>query len=140
MRLTITTPLAVILDEDGVTSIQAEDGSGCFGVQPGHADFLTSLAIAVLRWRSADGGRRYCAVRRGMLSVTAGRTVSVATREAVLGDDIAQLHETVLGRFRADLEAERVEHVESTRLQLAAIRQIMRHLRPDGGAKPGAFA
>jgi F-type H+-transporting ATPase subunit epsilon len=42
----------------------------------------------------------------------------------------------VLERFRADSEIERQEHVESTRLQLIAIRQIMRRLSPEGREAP----
>lgn len=132
MRLRITTPLSVVVDEDGVLAFRAEDASGGFGILPRHADFLTSLAISVVLWKSADGAQRYCAVRRGVLSVTQGTDIAVATREAVAGDDLATLDQVVLARFRADLEAERTEHVESTRLQLNAIRQIMSHLRPGG--------
>ena len=140
MRLRIITPLAVVVDEDGVLALRAEDATGSFGILPRHADFLTSLAISVVSWESSDGTRHYCAVRRGVLSVTAGRDIAIATREAVPGDDLATLDETVLGRFRADIETERTEHVESTRLQLNAIRQIMRHLRPDGRGGSGIFA
>ncbi|MDB5362142.1 MAG: atpC [Rhodospirillales bacterium] len=131
MKLRITTPLAVMVEEDGILGLRAEDGSGGFGILPDHADFLTSLAISVVGWKSAGGAQHYAAVRRGVLSVTAGRDIEIATREAVLGDDLATLDETVLARFRADIETERSEHVDSTRLQLSAIRQIMRHLRPD---------
>ena len=131
MRLRIITPLSVVVDEDGVLALRAEDATGSFGILPRHADFLTSLAISVVSWESGDGTRHYCAVRRGVLSVAAGRDIAIATREAVPGDDLATLDQTVLARFRADIETERTEHVESTRLQLNAIRQIMRHLRPD---------
>lgn len=131
MKLTITTPLAVILAEEGVMAIRAEDASGSFGILPGHADFLTNLTISVVGWKRADASRHYCAVRRGVLTVAGGTDVSIATREAIPDDSLATLHETVLKRFRDELEAERVEHVEGVRLQLAAIRQIMRHLRPD---------
>jgi F-type H+-transporting ATPase subunit epsilon len=139
MRLRIITPLAVVVDEDGVLSLRAEDASGGFGILPGHANFLTSVAICVVSWTSGDGARRYCAVRRGVLSAAAGREIAIATREAIPGDDLATLGETVLGRFRADMEMERTEHVESTRLQLNAIRQIMRHLRPGGRRDAGTF-
>jgi F-type H+-transporting ATPase subunit epsilon len=132
MRLRIITPLTVVVEADGVLALRAEDATGSFGILPGHADFLTSLAISVVSWKVADAPRQYCAVRRGVLSVTAGREIAIATREAVTGADLATLDETVLGRFRADTEMERTEHVESTRLQLDAIRRIMRHLRPDG--------
>ena len=131
MRLRIVTPLSVVIDEDGVLAVRAEDASGGFGIWPGHADFLTSLATSVVGWESSNKTRHYCAVRRGVLSVDGGREVAVATREAVPGDDLVTLDQTVLARFRADIDTERREHVESTRLHLDAIRQIMRHLRPD---------
>jgi F-type H+-transporting ATPase subunit epsilon len=140
MKLRIITPLSVIIDEDGVLAVRAEDASGGFGILPHHADFLTSLTISVVGWKSHDGARHYCAVRRGVLSVSGGRDVAIATREAVTGDDLATLDQTVLARFHADIETERTEHVESTRQQLNAIRQIMRHLRPDGRHGIGTFA
>ena len=129
MRLRITTPLAEITDEDGVLALRAEDVTGSFGILPGHADFLTSLAISAVRWKSKDGTSHYCAIRRGVLSVTGGQEIAIVTREAVLGDDLATLDQTVLGRFHADIETERSERVESTRLQLNAIRQMVSRLR-----------
>ena len=131
MRLRITTPLEVVVDEDGVQALRAEDPSGGFGILAGHADYLTSLAISVVSWKTRDKTRRFCAVRRGVLSVDGGQDISIATREAVLGDDLATLDETVLARFRADIETERSERVNSTRLELSAIRQIVSHLRGD---------
>lgn len=133
MRLRIVTPLAVVVDEDDVRAVRAEDASGGFGILPGHADFLTSLALSVVSWQGGDGARRYCAVRHGVLSVSErGQAVAVATREAIPGGDLTTLDQTVLRRFRADVEEERTERTESTRLQMTAIRQIMRHLRPNG--------
>ncbi|HEV2675362.1 MAG TPA: F0F1 ATP synthase subunit epsilon [Aliidongia sp.] len=129
MKLRITTPLAIVVDEDGILALRAEDGSGGFGILSGHADFLTSLTISVVGWKSAGGAQHYAAVRRGVLSVAGGREIAIATREAVLGDDLATLDETVLARYRDDIETERSEHADSTRLQLTAIRQIMRHLQ-----------
>ena len=140
MRLRIVTPLSVVVEEDGVLVVRAEDATGCFGILPHHADFLTNLAISVVSWANPDGIRHYCAVRRGVLSVNGGHNVAVATREAVVGDNLATLDKTVLARFRADIEAERTEHVETTRLQLHAIRQIMSNLRPDRRAGGGIFS
>ena len=83
-----------------VTAVRAEDLSGGFGILPGHADFLTVLAISVVSWSTAGDRRRHCAVRGGVLTVAAGQDVTVATREAILGDDLATLHETVLKTLR----------------------------------------
>jgi F-type H+-transporting ATPase subunit epsilon len=132
MNLRITTPLAVLIDEANVLALRAEDETGSFGVLPGHAAFMTSLAISVVRWQRVNGSRHFCAVRRGILKVTGGQDIAIATREGVVGDNLATLDEQVLARFRGDIETERVEHVEQARLQLHAIRQIMRHLRGDG--------
>ncbi len=73
MKLRIITPLSVVVDEDGVLALRAEDASGGFGILPRHADFLTSLTISVVGWKSADATRHFCAVRRGVLSVTGAR-------------------------------------------------------------------
>jgi F-type H+-transporting ATPase subunit epsilon len=136
MKLRIITPLSVVVDDDAL-SVRAEDASGNFGILPGHADFLTSLAISVVGWKRIDGVRRYCAVRRGMLSMTGGKDVAVATREAIVGDDLATLDTAVLDRFRTEIEEERSERFESVQLQINAIRRIVSRL---GSSGSGSFA
>jgi F-type H+-transporting ATPase subunit epsilon len=127
MRLRIVTPLSVVVDEE-VDSLRAEDASGSFGIRPGHARFLTALKISIVSWTHA-GTERFCALRGGVLTVTGGNTVAIATREAVAGDDLATLDTEVLARFQSDADEERVEHVETMRLQLHAIRRIISRLR-----------
>jgi F-type H+-transporting ATPase subunit epsilon len=127
MRLRIVTPLSVVVDEDA-ESLRAEDASGSFGIRPGHAPFLTALAVSIVSWKSA-GLERFCALRGGVLTVTGGSTVAIATREAVADDDLATLDAEVLTRFQTDADEERVEHVETMRLQMNAIRQMISGLR-----------
>ena len=88
MRLLITTPTAVVVDDPDVTAVRAEDETGSFGILDRHADFLTVLTVSVVAWHRADSRRRYCAVRRGVLRVEGGSEVAVATREAIVGDDL----------------------------------------------------
>jgi F-type H+-transporting ATPase subunit epsilon len=130
MRLRITTPLTVVIDADAVQVVTAEDASGSFGIQPHHADLLTSLVVGVVSWRDRAGARHYCAVHGGVLTVTGGQDVAIATREAIAGDDLATLDQTILAQFGAAAAAERSGRVDSTRLQLQAIREMVRHLRP----------
>jgi F-type H+-transporting ATPase subunit epsilon len=132
MKLSIVTPLSVVVDAD-IRSLRAEDATGSFGILDGHAEFLTSLTISVVSWVTTAGQTRHCAVRGGVLTVTGGRDIMVATREAVAGDDLATLDQTVLARFRADIEEERTERVETTRLQLNAIRRLLGRLQPRQG-------
>ena len=131
MRLLITTPASVVVDEQNVTAVRAEDETGSFGVLDGHAEFLTALTLSVVHWRGARDRLRFCAVRRGVLSVTRGTEVSIATREAILGDDLARLEQVVLTQFREALEAEQATRTESLQLQMQAVRRIIRYLRPN---------
>ena len=136
MRLLITTPTAVVIDDPDVVAVRAEDESGSFGILKGHADFLTALTVSVVRWQHTDDRQRFCAVRRGVLSVAKGSEVAIATREALPGDDLDHLEQVVLAKFREALEAERIARTESLQLQMKAIRQIVRYLRPE---RPGVF-
>ena len=129
MRLLITDPISVVVDAPDVLAVRAEDESGSFGILPGHADFLTTLALTVIAWRDAADARRYCAVRRGILTVSGGERVQVATREAHPGDDLDELETVVLARYRAHAEAERTASTAAARLRMQAIRRIAGLLR-----------
>jgi F-type H+-transporting ATPase subunit epsilon len=131
MRLLITTPTAVVVDDPDVVAVRAEDETGSFGILDRHADFLTVLTVSVVAWHHADGRRRYCAVRRGVLRVDGGSEVAVATREAIVGDDLDRLEQEVLTQLRSALDAERTARTEGMQLQMKAIRQIIRYLRPE---------
>jgi F-type H+-transporting ATPase subunit epsilon len=132
MRLRIVTPGAVVVDEAEVAAVRAEDASGAFGVWPRHADFLTVLVPSVLGWRTASGVEGHCAVRGGLFTVGGGE-VSVATREAVVGDDLDRLQALVSGRLARDAAAERAARARSEQLRIQAIRQMVGYLRPRSG-------
>lgn len=138
MRLRVATPMAVVVDAPDAVAIRAEDGSGHFGILPGHIDFLTVLEPSVVTWRDEQGREHFVAVRGGILTVQEGRTVEVATREAVAGDDLAALQAAVLARMRADAQAEERERAHATRLHAAFIREMTRYLRSGTGTEgPG---
>lgn len=133
LQLTVTTPLAVAVDVPDAVSVRAEDATGGFGIQPGHADFLTVLAPSVLRWRTDEGSWRFCALRGGVLHVSGGTKVAIACREAVPGDDLETLEAKVREDAEALRDAARRTRGELTRLHTLAIRRLMRQLGPDGG-------
>ena len=136
MRLDITTPFATVLQTDEPVHVRAEDSSGAFGILQGHADFLTVLSVSVLTWRDGRGREHYVALRGGMLSVRDGGSISIATPEAVAGEDLHSLEADVLTRFQRHLDEERAARTAAQRLHLAAIRQIMRLLRPETSHAP----
>src|SRR6516162_3620423 len=106
-------PFAIVSEADDVAHLRAEDATGAFGILPGHADFLTALAISVVSWRNHAGDEHYVAVRGGMLEVRGGNTITIATRDAVTADNLARLETDVLAAFRRSVEDERVARSDS---------------------------
>lgn len=131
MRLLVTTPLATVVDEVDIARVRAADDSGWFGLHPGHADFVTVLRASVLSWHYADGGSGHVAVRGGVLSVSAGERVEVASREAVRGDDLEALLAEVQRETDAARRAHDEEHGRTERLHVAAVHRICRYLRAE---------
>ena len=142
MRLTVATPLAVVIDVCDVMHLRAEDETGAFGILPSHANFLTALAVSVASWRDKSGREHHIAVRGGMLEVRDGNAIAIATSEAVPGEDLHLLEAEVLARFRRQLIEEQAARSDAQRLYLAAIRQIVRFLRAEAApaiaAVPGS--
>jgi F-type H+-transporting ATPase subunit epsilon len=130
LRLMIATPSGLLVDRPDVVSLRAEDATGSFGILPGHADFLTVLVPCVVRWRTAGGAHRYCAVAGGVLRVIDGERIAVACREGELGDALETLEAQAHAARESRLDAARRARVEQTRLDAQAIRQILRYLRP----------
>lgn len=137
MKLSVSTPLAIIIETEDVAYVRAEDDSGCFGILPGHADLLTVLTVSVVTWRNRSGGEHYAAVRGGVLEAREGKTIEIGTSEAVRGDDLHRLETDVLTRFRRQLTEEQAARTDAHRLYLAALRQIVRFLRPQ---RPASLA
>jgi F-type H+-transporting ATPase subunit epsilon len=144
LHLTVTTPAQILAESANVTAVRAEDQSGSFGILPGHADLLTVLVPSVLRWRTADGAERFCAVRGGVFTVAAGRNVAVACREGVVGNSLAELEAKVRAVRAQQAEADRKARVEQTRIHALAVRQLVRYLEPNsapaGTNQPGAVS
>jgi F-type H+-transporting ATPase subunit epsilon len=138
VKLRITTPTAVVAELDDILHLRAEDASGAFGILPGHANFVTVLQPSVVSWRRAGDVVGHCAVRGGVLTVQGGERIGVATREAVLGEDLVGLEAGVLASFRVQATLEQAARADSTRLQLAAVRRMFDYLRPErpGGMRP----
>ena len=123
MRLQIVTPLVIVVDEE-ITKLRAEDASGSFGILPGHAFFLTALAISVVSWHT-HSAERHCAVRGGVLIVTDNNFITIAAPEAFPSDDLALLDSEVLSRYLSNEDAERVHRATAVQLQLNAIRRLV---------------
>lgn len=136
LRLSVSSLGALLVDAQPIVALRAEDASGAFGILPGHADFLTVLDVGVLGWHEPDGRQRYCAVRGGVLTVRGGVQLDVATREAIVDDDLERLESTVLRQFHEHDDADRRARTETVRMELRAVRQLLRYLQPAEAGAP----
>jgi len=125
MRLTVMTPTRVVVDEP-VRSVQAEDASGRFGIEPGHERFLTTTVASLVIYRPTGGGERYVAVDHGTLRVTPER-VQLATRQAVLSDDLDELERVVEEQYERQRESHRRTGRSFADIELNAWRKLMEY-------------
>lgn len=142
IHLVLSSLGAIVVEHPDVRSVRAEDASGSFGLLPGHADLLTVLVPGVLSWRTGDDDRwQYCAVRGGVLTLRGGTELRIATREAVPGDDLARLEQELRTRLVRQEQREQAARREARQLELRALRELMRPLRPSAGmpAPPGVL-
>lgn len=137
MKLFVATPTAIVADIDGVEHVRAEDGTGAFGIAPGHADFLTLLPVSVVTWRNRAGDEAFVLIRGGVLTVHGGDLVEIAARGAYREEDLAALGDTALEQLRKADESEDVTRTSDTRLHLATLRQIERLLQAGYAGRGG---
>lgn len=130
MKLIVTTPSGIAVEAAGVRHVRAEDGTGAFGLLPHHGDFLTVLSISVVTWRDEENREHHVAVRGGLLTMTGGGLVQIATRDAEQGDDLDALEKAVVERYRADADADAAAASQAARLETEIVRRVLRYLRP----------
>jgi F-type H+-transporting ATPase subunit epsilon len=122
MRLELVTPLMRALSLP-VRRIVAEAPNGAFGMLPRHADFVSALVPGILVYEPEDGAERYAAVNGGTL-VKCADEVLVATRNAILGDDLEHLQARVREEFLQIDETERAARSALARLEAGMIRRF----------------
>lgn len=138
LRLTIVTPLQLVLDIGGVRHVRAEDPTGSFGILPGHADLLTVLSVSVLIYREGgdadepgvvSGQERFVGLRGGVMFVSGGRHVQIFTREATLSDDLRALSAEVKSRLTQAAEQETDAYKRFARMEGALLSHMTDYLR-----------
>jgi F-type H+-transporting ATPase subunit epsilon len=103
---------------DDVTSFVGRDGSGSFGILPGHAPFMTMLAMGLARFQSADGQWHYLALPGGLVYFV-GNQLYLSTRR--------YQEDTDYTRIASALE-EQIRHEETA---LRGIKDSLRRLEEE---------
>jgi F-type H+-transporting ATPase subunit epsilon len=128
MKIEILLPSRILASDD-VSQVVAEGLEGSFGILERHVDYVSPLVPGILTYRRSDDGReRIFAVDEGTL-VKVGPEVLVSVRDAVEGDDLATLRETVERRFRSLDERERQARSALATLETRFIRRFIEQVR-----------
>jgi F-type H+-transporting ATPase subunit epsilon len=123
MRLRVLLPTEVLVDEE-VVKVIAEAQNGFFGVLPHHIDFVAALVPGILSFTDQDGRNHHVAVDEGVL-VKCGSEVRVSVWNAVRGDALTDLQETVASRFRHLDDEQRSARTALGRLEAGALRRFV---------------
>lgn len=127
MRLEVMVPSRVVVRDDAA-SVVAEGAEGSFGLLPRHVDYVSALVPGILTYRrEEDGAERILALDHGTL-VKAGSEVLVSVRDAVEGDDLESLRETVERRFRTLDRREREARSALATLEARFIRRFLEQI------------
>jgi F-type H+-transporting ATPase subunit epsilon len=94
MNLRILLPFRIFADKNGVVRIVAETSAGSFGLLPNRLDCVAVLVPGILIFEMKEEGEVYVAVDEGIL-VKTGTEVLVSVRNAIEGNDLASLRESV---------------------------------------------
>ncbi len=98
MDLKILLPSHVFAEKVGLSRIVFETGDGAYGVLPRRLDCVAVLCPGILVYENEAEGEAYVAIDAGII-VKTGAKVLVSVRNAIAGQDLAQLRETVEREF-----------------------------------------
>lgn len=126
MELKILIPTEVLLERE-VTKVIAEAENGHFCLLPNHVDFVAALVPGILSFTTEPGEEIFVAVDQGIL-VKCDREILVSTLNAIEGDNLETLKQTVAEQFQILDEKEKL-----TRSALAQFEaSMMRHFQDLG--------
>lgn len=123
MHLKVLLPTQVLVDE-AVARVVAEAENGAFGLLPRHIDFVAALVPGVLIYETGNGEECYLGVDEGVLVKCAGE-VLVSTRNAIPGDDLQTLRQTVRERYLELDEHEKSARSALARLEAGVVRRFI---------------
>lgn len=108
---------------DGVHSFVGEDASGSFGIQAGHARFMTCLSFGLARFRQDAGTWRYLAMPGAVLYFADNR-MQLSTRRFFLDEDYGHIVEALRDQLLAEEESLRELKASLKHLEEEVLKRI----------------
>ena len=89
---------------EAVLAFVGADASGSFGILPGHARFMTCLALGLARFRCQDGDWQYLALPGGVLYFH-DNILSLSTRRYFIDADYGRITAALTRQLLAEEES-----------------------------------
>ena len=121
MKLKVLTPIAVLIDRP-VAKVIAEAENGHFCLLPSHVDFVAALVPGILSF-TTETEEIFVAIDEGIL-VKCDREVLVSTRNAVQGDNLETLKQTVSEQFQTLDEQEKLTRSALAQFEVSMMRRF----------------
>jgi F-type H+-transporting ATPase subunit epsilon len=125
VKLKVLLPTEVLVDRE-VAKVTAEAANGSFCLLPRHVDFVAALPPGLLSYETEEGHEVFLAVNEGVL-VKKGSEVLISVRNAVLGEDLGSVRQTVDERFRVLEEREQSTRTVLARLESSFVRRFIEY-------------
>ncbi len=123
MRFSVLLPDSILFETDA-TKIVAEATDGSFALLPRHLDWVAPIVPSLVLVTELDGRETVIGTDEGML-VKCGAEVCLATRRAVVGDDLGTMRQTIATRFRSVDEHEAAARSALARLESGIVRRFV---------------
>jgi F-type H+-transporting ATPase subunit epsilon len=123
MRFSLLLPESVLLEADAV-KIVAEATNGSFALLPRHIDWVAPIVPGLILVTDVHGKETIIGVDEGTL-VKCGQEVMLATRRAVVGDDLSVMRHTIETRFLSLDEREVSARTALARLEAGIVRRFI---------------
>ena len=111
------------LQVPGVISFIGEDASGSFGLQAGHARFMTLLEFGLARFRTTPSDWQYLALPGALLDFTGGR-LWIGARRFLLDNDYARISRLLQAQLRVEEQALSETKTSLRRMEEALLRRL----------------
>jgi F-type H+-transporting ATPase subunit epsilon len=123
MTLKVWLPGEALFEEE-VSRIKAEAENGWFGILPKHIDIVAALVPGVMTFEPCGKPEEYLAIDRGIL-VKCGPEVSLSTRNAIRGTNLAELKTAVERQILEREERERAARALEAKLEAELVRGLL---------------
>jgi F-type H+-transporting ATPase subunit epsilon len=123
VNLKILIPTETVIDQT-VEAVTAEAQNGSFCLLPRHVDFVAALVPGIIAFKSSGGDTTFYAIDRGVL-VKCGDKVLVSTGNAVQGEQLGRLRETVEKQFQSIDEGEKKALNAISKIEAGIVRRFL---------------